>query len=130
MAGTMRSDTAARSMPPCLNGVRPRWPEQCMFTREFWVGATVSMESGLDGRNNYVHFLAVGSAPSVSMESGLDGRNNSEAWNSLWLRKEVSMESGLDGRNNQDFVPAFVQGGVVSMESGLDGRNNQTYPAL
>ena len=39
-----------------LNGVRPRWPEQCART---WVpkrcGTGVSMESGLDGRNNHRH---------------------------------------------------------------------------
>ena len=42
-----------RSMCVCLNGVRPRWPEQCQEL----AGAGheivfVSMESGLDGRNN------------------------------------------------------------------------------
>ena len=62
----------------------------------------VSMESGLDGRNNAIHrwhYHAHFSA--VSMESGLDGRNNGAG---VHARREhrywVSMESGLDGRNN------------------------------
>ena len=38
----------------------------------------VSMESGLDGRNNYaLADLHVDDTDGVSMESGLDGRNNS-----------------------------------------------------
>ena len=38
----------------CLNGVRPRWPEQsgCPSTSSGGLGVRVSMESGLDGRNN------------------------------------------------------------------------------
>ena len=36
----------------------------------------VSMESGLEGRNNSSSFLASCRAWSVSMESGLEGRNN------------------------------------------------------
>ena len=35
-----------------LNGVRPRWPEQCDFGETDVSNHTVSMESGLDGRNN------------------------------------------------------------------------------
>ena len=40
---------------PCLNGVRPRWPEQSSLglDRDYDVNA-VSMESGLDGRNNHI----------------------------------------------------------------------------
>ena len=37
---------------------------------------TVSMESGLDGRNNAGDVLRQIPFPYVSMESGLDGRNN------------------------------------------------------
>ena len=36
----------------------------------------------------------------VSMESGLDGRNNGYPGNVDLNRIGVSMESGLDGRNN------------------------------
>ena len=69
--------------------------------------------------------IAVIGAPEVSMESGLDGRNNArERRSRAAAHVPVSMESGLDGRNNAkrkgidpDVVP-------VSMESGLDGRNN------
>ena len=60
-----------------LNGVRPRWPEQCGGKP----GRTepkkeVSMESGLDGRNNEMTTFTGTSVILVSMESGLDGRNN------------------------------------------------------
>ena len=36
----------------------------------------VSMESGLDGRNNKCDSVTTGRGMNVSMESGLDGRNN------------------------------------------------------
>ncbi|VEH71323.1 Uncharacterised protein [Arachnia propionica] len=36
----------------------------------------VSMESGLDGRNNGLCDVDKDVTPEVSMESGLDGRNN------------------------------------------------------
>ena len=36
----------------------------------------------------------------VSMESGLDGRNNNPRWFNGFPWEDVSMESGLDGRNN------------------------------
>ena len=39
-------------------------------------GHEVSMESGLDGRNNLTEHVGVHDQPIVSMESGLDGRNN------------------------------------------------------
>ena len=35
-----------------LNGVRPRWPEQFLSSTGIATGPRVSMESGLDGRNN------------------------------------------------------------------------------
>ena len=40
------------------------------------LGLRVSMESGLDGRNNPSRCHTDGVGPGVSMESGLDGRNN------------------------------------------------------
>ena len=60
----------------------------------------VSMESGLDGRNNPAASRSVSSVDWVSMESGLDGRNNQAAEGKLDDEEGVSMESGLDGRNN------------------------------
>ena len=37
-----------------LNGVRPRWPEQWTWNASpSRIGIGVSMESGLDGRNNW-----------------------------------------------------------------------------
>ena len=44
--------------------------------------------------------------PMVSMESGLDGRNNLRAPAQEGPPDQVSMESGLDGRNND--VEAFL----------------------
>ena len=42
----------------------------------------------------------------VSMESGLDGRNNMhEEHSKRFHLASVSMESGLDGRNNQRHTP-------------------------
>ena len=77
----------------------------------------VSMESGLDGRNNQVFLGEAGGLVDVSMESGLDGRNNlpgSVKMQTLLI--VVSMESGLDGRNNGG-LPAAVEPG----HSGLNG---------
>ena len=42
----------------------------------------------------------VSCAGAVSMESGLDGRNNENPENPEKEEVYVSMESGLDGRNN------------------------------
>ena len=80
-----------------------------------------------------VHVLPRPESPRVvSMESGLDGRNNPP----LDKKKmagytNVSMESGLDGRNNLANGPSrHPSGHQVSMESGLDGRNNRKWSAL
>ena len=128
------------------------------IARGIWKYWAVSMESGLDGRNNCQgghertnHDLH------VSMESGLDGRNNSPRPGNTWRAMDsVSMESGLDGRNNvhcsRCVSPSVLRlNGVrprwpeqlcripspvwrpplaVSMESGLDGRNNCQNPAV
>ena len=59
-----------------LNGVRPRWPEQCMARAMNFPYTSVSMESGLDGRNNRQRGQLPNPKWKVSMESGLDGRNN------------------------------------------------------
>ena len=153
MAGTIRTHpSGSRSRRACLNGVRPRWPEQWGKIEDIYVGLIVSMESGLDGRNNPVrHGDSSGAVlAQVSMESGLDGRNNFVHQVLEPLHQGVSMESGLDGRNNLVDLyyryrrPESRLNGVrprwpeqcgagqhgrdplmmVSMESGLDGRNN------
>ena len=74
----------------------------------------VSMESGLEGRNNphepHQHRRY---PPSVSMESGLEGRNNAIAAEARAADKSVSMESGLEGRNN----PAQVADRLMQLRS-------------
>ena len=61
----------------------------------------------------------------VSMESGLDGRNNKQPRTAKDVPTCVSMESGLDGRNNTNHATTEREPPHgVSMESGLDGRNN------
>ena len=62
-----------------LNGVRPRRPEQCQPPTRADAPGDVSMESGLEDRNN--RGLPVGIDPRaiVSMESGLEDRNNTRA---------------------------------------------------
>ena len=64
----------------------------------------VSMESGLEGRNNKSRPAINHDHPPVSMESGLEGRNN--VVRCLFRRHpqvHVSMESGLEGRNNRPY---------------------------
>ena len=87
----------------------------------------VSMESGLDGRNNEDVRDLVARARGVSMESGLDGRNNIlDTIHANASPLYVSMESGLDGRNNPSRCRSPASTQRVSMESGLDGRNNRS----
>ena len=62
----------------------------------------------------------------VSMESGLEGRNNSREYGCAQGLHVVSMESGLEGRNNWTGICGVrCIYGYVSMESGLEGRNNK-----
>ena len=95
--GAKAAETARKG----LNGVRPRRPEQsplrgiCVVRPQI-----VSMESGLEGRNNLSDGTVVEAEPVVSMESGLEGRNNTDVPQPRWMEKIVSMESGLEGRNN------------------------------
>ena len=106
------------SNKPCLNGVRPRWPEQFHVRQRGGHRHSVSMESGLDGRNNLVVLHSARLRVHVSMESGLDGRNNwREALTFMGITSvDVSMESGLDGRNN---ARAKILGRLV--RDGLNG---------
>ena len=72
------------------------------------------------------HCGAICRVARVSMESGLDGRNNDHD-----LRSRRSQKTGLNGVRprwpEQSAGPVHVPGGgaCVSMESGLDGRNNR-----
>ena len=60
-----------------LNEVRPRRPEQCITPRIWMTGyVSVSMKSGLEGRNNRPRSRSRGRGVAVSMKSGLEGRNN------------------------------------------------------
>ena len=86
----------------------------------------VSMESGLEGRNNVILSAYPHPLYSVSMESGLEGRNNLRLLDGTGERcDDVSMESGLEGRNNDSACHEVRATLDVSMESGLEGRNNQ-----
>ena len=110
-----------------LNGVRPRRPEQSAPRQNDQLPPMyVSMESGLEGRNNCTAGRASPSnAGLVSMESGLEGRNNN-----VTQRQSSISSSRLNGVRprrpeqctQQD--PPVVSGDFVSMESGLEGRNN------
>ena len=90
---------------PGLNGVRPRWPEQWGCTRTS--GSTITSLNGVRPRwPEQFRAWSRGGPPdslNVSMESGLDGRNNPEKNpNQPPAGGKVSMESGLDGRNNHN----------------------------
>ena len=61
----------------------------------------------------------------VSIESGLEGRNNHPQGTGHVHPRLVSIESGLEGRNNLRANRGCRRGGIrVSIESGLEGRNN------
>ena len=103
MAGTIRSSVGDRQRTPQgrLNGVRPRWPEQFVCLEAILSRGEVSMESGLDGRNN----ASRAPVPPQRAES-LNGVRPRwpEQCQPVSVQAEpsfgVSMESGLDGRNN------------------------------
>ena len=60
-----------------LNGVRPRRPEQFLYIGDNCLQLfCVSMESGLEDRNNIRSFIKNRKSLRVSMESGLEDRNN------------------------------------------------------
>ena len=67
------------------------------------VAKGVSMESGLDGRNNTTAELLVGDLlKGVSMESGLDGRNNETRLKSSCIR--ISRLNGVRPRWPEQYV--------------------------
>ena len=76
-----------------LNGVRPRRPEQYGDgSGQRLRNGTVSMESGLEDRNNVRGDEYAAACWDVSMESGLEDRNNSEKLSRLEHTSE-----GLNG---------------------------------
>ena len=134
----------------CLNGVRPRRPEQSHGQKDAYALARkVSMESGLEDRNN-----AAACAVRTCRSSGLNGvrprrpeqfsttstrscgfsrlngvrprrpeQSGAAGFTSL-RNSTVSMESGLEDRNNHQTNPSRQALDHVSMESGLEDRNN------
>ena len=90
----------------CLNRVRPRRPEQSQTPQTASRSGLVSIESGLEGRNNPSTGPTLLGRPSgVSIESGLEGRNNLAAGAGKAMGEvSVSIESGLEGRNNTVFL--------------------------
>ena len=60
----------------------------------------------------------------VSMESGLEDRNNPVVQDADSWVEQVSMESGLEDRNNGTWEAVEAYQIAVSMESGLEDRNN------
>ena len=96
-----------------------------LFAGDHCRSRPVSMESGLEGRNNTGGRIGGQDGEFVSMESGLEGRNNLWPSFSQTCPQTVSMESGLEGRNNLGPRAEQLQEALlVSMESGLEGRNN------
>ena len=88
-------------------------------------GFAVSMESGLEDRNNYgISRRPPGYVP-VSMESGLEDRNNDQS--RAGRPKSCACLNGVRPRRPEQYAnrPDAQHGGHrVSMESGLEDRNN------
>ena len=121
---------ASQSTSPRLNGVRPRRPEQSRteITSGLSLGVSVSMESGLEGRNNGAPIGgALGRGP-VSMESGLEGRNNARSSRSS-PRSGQARLNGVRPRRPEQSTRGIREANdpTVSMESGLEGRNNHSH---
>ena len=105
-----RKACLTREVPHRLNGVRPRRPEQ-LFKDEYssHKKLAVSMESGLEGRNN-PPAAAVYSRISVavSMESGLEGRNNGPSISSIRLSTPSSLNGVRPRRPEQSRGPSLL----------------------
>ena len=116
-----------RGRRSCLNGVRPRRPEQ---SRDIRLRAFLFM--GLNGvrprRPEQYTCRPSSSAPTSSGLNGVRPRRPEQCQHRGRLhdgRHDVSMESGLEGRNNAPLRGiCVVRPQIVSMESGLEGRNN------
>mgnify|MGYP000935416990 CR=1 FL=1 len=114
-----------------LNGVRPRRPEQSEAAKREGRTVHVSMESGLEDRNN--NTTTPHHPPTKQRLNGVRPRRPEQWYDTnpaLGIRLDVSMESGLEDRNNgragRDVLP---EPPLVSMESGLEDRNNRTVQA-
>ena len=85
----------------------------------------VSMESGLEDRNNILHPWMPGSACTVSMESGLEDRNNYRPPRGR-PRRHPCLNGVRPRRPEQcgDWEAVEAYQIAVSMESGLEDRNN------
>ena len=113
-----------RPRPGGLNGVRPRRPEQYCTHGCRCAAAYVSMESGLEDRNNPRRSHSTGGVRGVSMESGLEDRNNRRS-----ARAQAGAVQRLNGvrpRRPEQYAGygPTMSGYAVSMESGLEDRNN------
>ena len=85
----------------------------------------VSIESGLEGRNNLITSESP-AARKTSLNRVRPRRPEQFGKRDISLAgKVVSIESGLEGRNNEpDASGTEALGLRVSIESGLEGRNN------
>ena len=150
MAGTILRVRANHPQhKPCLNGVRPRWPEQSQPTPRS--STPCERLNGVRPSWPEQSWAAVAdvAVAMVSMESGLVGRNNDDqAWSAIeeayrlngvrpsWPEQSGAITdlstAGLTGLNGVrpswpeqfDEVERNWNELVVSMESGLVGRNN------
>ena len=158
MAGTITTNTCKTFKNALsLNGVRPRWPEQSgTRSGEDITGSEVSMESGLDGRNNRVARQSAG--PFRPCLNGVRPRWPEQSWTQCLANPVYSGLNGVRPRwpeqsNRHEHPragspcclngvrPRWPEQSVrmlwvyntyfaVSMESGLDGRNNLDFAEL
>ena len=90
----------------------------------------VSMESGLEDRNNSGCLGQAYWLGQVSMESGLEDRNNKGG--KITKRIKKSCLNGVRPRRPEQFRNGgtlHIGKGIVSMESGLEDRNNVATPS-
>ena len=116
---------ASTGLQRCLNGVRPRRPEQSDWPQPR--SALLQRLNGVRPRRpeQWTWAGQEHSGPLVSMESGLEDRNNGPA-----APEAAVKNAGLNGvrpRRPEQFPPRRRNHrlrGPVSMESGLEDRNN------
>ena len=111
-----------------LNGVRPRRPEQSAWISTCTAAELgVSMESGLEGRNNARRQAIEVAENLVSMESGLEGRNNASP-----RVPDTGVQSGLNGvrpRRPEQFGCAIKSGlGLAGLNGVRPRRPEQSAP--
>ena len=112
-----------------LNEVRPRRPEQCWICMSrVLITLSVSMKSGLEGRNNPLQTAGPGNRGCyVSMKSGLEGRNNLLVRASGEAARLRRLNEVRPRRPEQLYYLGSAEHVryYVSMKSGLEGRNNR-----